>query len=285
VDAPSVALVGTTTEVTVHLRNVTDRTLYVQSRECTDAVAVTLPSDLVVQPMNAPEQWDGSAASLPGWLRKPWNRGASYPGGEFCRGPGTNWPVLDNATETGVYSGNIWAIRPGEVLERTESLDLPWAAGVVPTTTNLVVTTGVIGVADAMPDRTDYLEMTVPFRLTDDPRRLASLDAALAPDGLAAAPTLQDWLTFTAGQAPLQVPGAQAQKWYPALVWHTGRWDLWILPAISFGDPAGHPLRIRWDTDRNQVVDVRTTSSAGRAEDDPRYPALPGSDVIRYHVD
>jgi hypothetical protein len=286
VETPSEALVGTTIEVTYHLRNTTDHPSYFDGGASFKLVDRSDPDAQEVATFR--RGWDGDLATLPDWIRT-----AHAPGGVavplapvpvlgqpvglqpvVCDLMKRPWPALDagDPIEADPCAQHT-AMPAGSTFDQTVTFDLQWGLGALPDL-DLRVATGKLGPAGQEPPDTDRLSVTAPLDFQDDPRRLASVEPALAPDAIPAAPTLAEWLTTTR-----QLP--KSSDFFTELIWRNGNWELWVLPRVP-NNPV-LPIRVLWDADRNQVVDVRTTNFYP-VMGNVGGPAAPPEEV-RYHVD
>jgi hypothetical protein len=118
-----------------------------------------------------------------------------------------------------------------------------------------------------------------PVTIVDPVDRGPSRAAATGPDGIVSAPTFDEWLAMTG-----DLGGQNVQTYQASLTWWQGAWEAWITPGGGTGHQAD-PLRIRFDPERNEVVDVRTVFWNGAPADDPDQPdQLPDPvDDVRYH--
>ncbi len=233
---------------------------------------------------------------------------ADRPGGAGVAG--TTWSgdldelpqILGSGVDPKVYTGRAedqltmnsiacdWVARPPETVApgvsvtRRIAIDLRWVTprSVDGESLEVLASTGAIKAADGR----DLGNVTVqqPVALRDPEDRRASYDAAVAPGGIAAAPTLPAWIVATMDMGP-DVPPGFVQQYATGLSWWNGAWEAWILPGRGDGHQTD-PLRIRFDPDRMEVVDVRTVFWNQAPSDDPDQPepTEPVEDV-RYHVD
>lgn len=285
IEAPVVGVVGNRIELRVGLRNVGDHPVRVRTAgECESPVAVGIrPAGSGVpagteaggdghMPGRPDPGWNGDPRSLPQHLRMQ-----SGPRPIAGRSEGNAW---SRSIVCPAVMRSPMLLEVGAEVLRTMTVDLRWGLSPIPTEMELVAASGRIGLPTIGGlAHSERVTVTVPFTLDDDPRRQATIEKALAPDGIPAAPTLSDWLDVCAGL----VTGFN-QSWYTDLAWWQGRWELWIDPAFLNGDVTG-PLRIRWDADRERVTDVRTVAvSNGASSDDPDAPKGCPPDDIRYQA-
>lgn len=232
---------------------------------------------------------------------------ADAPGGSGVTG--TGWTgdldelpsVLSGGSDPKVYSGRDQSllsmssiacdamrhppetIEPGGSISRRIAIDLRW---VTPTAVDgqeleVLATTGPI-VGD---DGADLGKVTVrqPVVLRDPVDRQASYDAAVGPDGIAAAPTLPAWVAEVDDLGP-DAPPEMEQAYLTGLSWWDGAWEAWLRPERGIGHQTD-PLRIRFDGERMEVVDVRTVFGNGAPSDDPdRAASAAPVDDVRYRA-
>ena len=185
-----------------------------------------------------------------------------------------SFPVVCDAS-----GGSPDVLDPGVSVTRRIAIDLRWVTpdSVDGTSIEVLASTGLL----RSPDGGDLGKVTVqqPVALLDPVDRVASFEAALASDGMASAPTLVGWIQETGAVDPSGPPqGYQAE-----MTWWNGAWEAWILPQRGAGHQVD-PLRIRFDPERGEVVDVRTVFGGSAPSDDPDQPdPLPAPvDELRY---
>lgn len=113
----------------------------------------------------------------------------------------------------------------------------------------------------------EHLDAHAPLAFVDDPRRLATVDDALA--AMAADPHVDTWARSHAGKV---APSRQVIVQPGTLLrWVDGQWELWLAPdPVTQGNLTY--LRVRWDAERRRVVDVRTVINYKAAADDEGVP-------------
>lgn len=269
-EAPAAAQVGTRVWVTVTLANTTDRTLRAgRVGGCDDQVTAGIEaegSEQHVGPTYLPKGADPSDAPreqrglLPRYLGPSveWNGDPSLLG--YVLGPQAE-PTLWAARPLGVSDEACVAmyvppaeIAPGEQVRKRLAIDLRWGASAPAGRYEAVAVGGsavdASGSDGHWPPRN--LTVSAPIEITDAPDRADTRDTALAAVG--GAPTLPEWAAET---ADIHAVNGFRQRWFANLSWWDGAWDLWIKPLAGSGHQTDS-LRIRWDPERQQVVDVRT---------------------------
>lgn len=174
-------------------------------------------------------------------------------------------------------------VEPSGSIRRRIAIDLRWSD---PTrrdggTFDVRVTTGVIRIVDGR--RVGSMPLRHPIDLVDPVDRAPSHAAAIGPGGMTAAPTLQEWL-----DALPNLVGSE--EYLVSLTWWQGAWETWIRPtSLAPNTLSGPPtLRIRFDPERMEVVDVREVFGNAAPSDDPdAYPDGPEQpvDEVRYSAD
>lgn len=172
-------------------------------------------------------------------------------------------------------------LAPGASVATRLAVDLRWTdhASADGTDLEVLASTGALATADG--EDLGRLTVRQPVRLIDPTDRATAYAAATGPDGIAAAPTLADWVAETR-----DLPPGVEQRWSTALTWWQGAWEAWIVPTYGTGHQ-GDPLRIRFDPEAMAVSDVRTVFWNGAPSDDPdAYPTPPAEpvDEVRYQA-
>lgn len=303
-EAPREATVGTRVPLTVSLTNTTDRPLRAATvQACDEQVTAGIQAEgaeggiglehvpegeeptpdpdagwlgLLPQAVRPAVEWDGRPGSLSATVG-PQPTGDAWEGDDALGGAGNEGCLA------------MWTppheIGPGETVERRLVVDLRWGAEAPTGRYEAVALGGAVVDANGMPadgaDVADDLELSVPIEITDDPARAATRSEALA--ALAATPTLPEWIAHT---SDIDAVAGFHQRWAATMSWWDDGWETWIAPYAGNGHQVD-PLRIRWDAERDEIVDVRTVFWGGTPSDDPAQPdPLPEPvDEIRYHAD
>lgn len=300
--APIGGNVGTRVPFTVTLRNVSGgRLLLGEAGECHDQVGAALApaAETASDPQVVPGSMTGYGTAIgpqgvPGWMDEDpavaWWDGDRATLATFLQAAP---PVLVIPAQA-AGAENVRAVvcrqdlRPparfeaGEELTKNLSVDLRWGPSELPDHFALTAAAG-ITTRDMLAGEMTRIEVSAPFTIHDDARRLPSLEQALGATGLPAALTFQDWLDQSLTSLPANL--RPQQTWTPALSWWRGAWELWVEPKFMDGKVTG-PIRIRWDADAAAVVDVRTVQAGNAgADDEPGGPPDGAPDKIRYHRD
>ena len=284
--APAAGRVGELLEVTVTVRNTSDEPIGLGSGSaCDPGASVTL------RPRDAGDggggggggEWDGELDTLTAHLTDQ-SRSPTLDG----RSPDDVWTRFSGCT------GQLVApevIEPGSEIEVDLVVPLRWGLSEVPAQMELHATSSnldlsgqeSIGEVPEGPQLTAALQVT----MVDDPARAGSVEDVLGPDGLVGAPGLADWLELSTPNDSWNVaPGVTLeQTWRTDLHWWDGLWVLWIDPEYLDGNITG-PLRIQYDPERGEVIDVRSVAAGnGGSADDPGAPPDYPPDTIIYQAD
>lgn len=297
-DAPRQAAVGTRVELVASLTNTTDEPLRAGTvGGCDDQVTAGIEAegaDPGIGPRYVPkgeeptpdpdDQWrgllPGTVGTTVAWDGRPETLASSLAG----QHADDTWSGSEPHGCKAMFTPPA-EIAPGETVERRIAVDLRWGADAPTDEYEAVALGGAVVDANGMavdgawPPRN--LRVSIPIKITDDPVRASSREAALG--ALESTPTLPEWIVHTADINA--VPGF-VQQWSASTSWWNGGWETWIAPKAGNGHQVD-PLRIRWDPEREQVVDVRTVFWGGTPSDDPAQPdPLPEPvDDVRYHLD
>lgn len=268
VEVPRSAVVGESVDLTVTLTNTSGGELMVdQSYLCGAIAEVSVLEqglDVDAEVVRDTGRWTGNLSSLQTHLRdevigEPGLRGFAAP---VEVDP---YPQCNRATVPPTSLG------AGESLEQAMTLDLRWGRGPVDDV-ELKASASVLMSGSWEDTAVGAQEATVmsvsaetQVIVEDDPLRLDSLDAAVGPKGLVAAPTLARWLTSTADR-----PSVSGDEFDADLSWSEGAWEMAIeAPTLDI-----EYFNARWDPTSGEVSLVWLSGPDGPGSTkDVRYEA------------
>jgi hypothetical protein len=261
VTAPAVAPAGTRLWFDVVIRNEGEGLVHWEAGGCTIPIrAIAGPASSVAfdpsQPSGEDPRWAGEIDGLPSWLAE---HNALDPSQYFQAADSTA------ARSSGCPGDSRMAeLPPGDEVRTRGSVELRVPPGDLPDGGNyelLVEFQPYPGVDPQAGTTTlDPVVVRVPLTVTDDPARTAgSGDEAIG--AFVDDPRLADWVeSMVVTDAP-----DLDQEFVTELSWWRGGWELWVEPYWQFN----RLLRMRYDPEPGEVVDVRTVYLGTAPEDDP----------------
>ena len=262
VTTPSEAMAGTRLWFDVVVRNTGTTPFAWDSGGC------GIPVEAFVAPSGTPAaheeatsrdepRWDGDVGGLPAWLAEH-NALPSRLGHQPVR--------MTGARGLGCAGvGGMTTVEPGRDLRHRGSVELRVPPGDLPGggDDELVVTFQPYVSTEPGPMLGAPLapvEVRAPLTVIDDPERTpGSGDAAVATFG--DDPRLTDWIAST----EVTDPTDHVQDFGTELSWWRGGWELWVDPQWN----RDGRLRMRYDPQREQVIDVRIVPDGKAPDDEP----------------